>query len=67
MAQGKVLLVKHFNPGLTGQEAIEKPVRHVFLESGKGRKLFWKYGEAIRILYKRKSRGPFYHFDGETG
>lgn len=57
--EGTVSLVKHFNPGLTGQEELDKPVRHVCLESGKGRVLYEKDGEAVRILYEKKSDDRF--------
>jgi hypothetical protein len=57
--EGTVSLVKHFNPGLTGQEELDKPVRHVCLESGKGRVLYEKDGEAVRILYEKKTDDRF--------
>lgn len=56
---GTVSLVKHFSPGLIGQEPLDKPVRHVCLESKPGRVVYEKDGEPVRILYEKKSNDQF--------
>ncbi|TDE14409.1 DUF6265 family protein [Dyadobacter psychrotolerans] len=57
--KGTVSLVKHFSPGLIGQEPLDKPVRHVCLESKAGRVLYEKDGEPVRILYEKKTNDQF--------
>jgi len=44
---------------LVGQEPIDKPVRHRWIESGKGKVIFEKEGEQTRILYEKKSENEF--------
>ena len=51
---GPVALVKHFKPGLIGQEDKEKSDRYVFVEAGKDRALFEKDDASIRIIYERR-------------
>lgn len=57
--QGPVSLVKHFQSGLIGQEEIDKPIRHKWIESGRGRVVFEKEGEAVRVLYEKRSDNQF--------
>lgn len=53
---GTVSLVRHFGPGLSVQEPVDKPVRHVCLESKPGRVSYEKDGEQVRILYEKKGK-----------
>ncbi|MGV3587019.1 MAG: DUF6265 family protein [Adhaeribacter sp.] len=57
--QGLVSLVKHFSPGLIGQEEKEKQDRYNFIEASKNRAIFQKEGEALRILYEKRSDNQF--------
>lgn len=57
--QGMVSLVKHFKPGLIGQEELDKPVRYNFLESGKDRVIFEQDNQTVRVLYEKKSNDAF--------
>jgi len=57
--QGLVSLVKHFKDGLIGQEEINKPIRHKWIESSKGRVVFEKEGEAVRVLYEKRTDNSF--------
>lgn len=57
--EGLVALVRHFGPGLIGREEKDKPDRYNFLEAGNGRALFEKQGEAVRVLYERRSEDEF--------
>ncbi|WP_460942658.1 DUF6265 family protein [Spirosoma daeguense] len=54
--QGPVVLVKHFKPGLIGQEEKDKSDRYFFVESKKDYALFEKIDNSIRIIYEK--RGP---------
>lgn len=54
-----VSLVKHFKPGLVGQEEKDKQDRYVFVEAGKGRAIFRKDGASLRILYEKRSADQF--------
>ncbi|QJW91769.1 hypothetical protein HNV11_21500 [Spirosoma taeanense] len=54
--RGPVSLVKHFKPGLIGQEEKEKSDRYQFLEGSKDRALLEKEDGSIRIIYEK--RGP---------
>lgn len=54
--QGPIVLVKHFKPGLIGQEEKDKSDRYSFIEAGKNRALFEKADGTIRIIYEK--RGP---------
>ncbi|MBE9461642.1 DUF6265 family protein [Dyadobacter subterraneus] len=57
--QGPVSLVKHFASGLIGQEEIDKPVKHKWIESGTGRVVFEKEGDPVRVLYEKRSADNF--------
>ncbi|MEJ7740184.1 MAG: DUF6265 family protein [Chitinophagaceae bacterium] len=57
--QGLVSLVKHFRPGLLGVEEKDRQDRYNFLEAGTGRAVFEKQGEALRILYEKRSADQF--------
>lgn len=57
--QGPVALVKHFRPGLIGLEEKDKSDRYHFLEAGKGRAIFEKQGEDLRVLYEKRSDDQF--------
>lgn len=57
--QGLVSLVKHFKPGLVGQEEKDKQDRYNFVEAGKGRAIFQKEGASLRILYEKRSDDQF--------
>lgn len=63
--QGPVSLVKHFASGLIGQEEIDKPVKHKWIESGAGKVVFEKEGDAVRVLYERKSADQFVIYLGK--
>ena len=54
---GPVALVKHFKPGLVGQEEKDKADRYLFLEAGKNRALFEKSDGSIRIIYEKRANG----------
>lgn len=58
-AQGLVALVKHFKPGLIGLEEKDQSDRYHFLEAGKGRAIFEKQGEEVRILYEQRTDDQF--------
>lgn len=53
--QGPVVLVKHFKPGLIGQEEKDKSDRYRFIEAGPNRALFEKEDGSIRIIYEKRS------------
>jgi hypothetical protein len=57
--QGLVSLVKHFKPGLIGQEDKDNPNRYVFVEASKDRAIFQNTGGDLRILYEKRSAGQF--------
>ena len=58
--QGLISLVKHFQPGLIGQEEKDKQDRYNFVEASKGRAIFQKEGDAaLRILYEKRSDTQF--------
>ena len=57
--QGLVSLVKHFKPGLIGQEEKDKQDRYKFLETSKDRVLYEKEGEPLRIIYEKRSTNQF--------
>ncbi len=56
---GLVSLVKHFKPGLIGTEEKDKQDRYNFIEASKGRAIFEKEGEALRILYEKRADNQF--------
>ena len=53
--QGPIVLVKHFKPGLLGQEEKDQSDRYQFIEAGKDKALFEKEDGSIRILYEKRS------------
>jgi len=54
--EGPVVLVKHFKPGLIGQEEKEKSDRYRFIEAGKEKALFEKEDGSIRIIYEKRGK-----------
>jgi len=54
--QGPVVLVKHFKPGLIGQEEMDKSDRYKFIEAGKEKALFEKEDGSIRIIYEKRGK-----------
>lgn len=52
--QGPAILVKHFKPGLIGQEEKDKPDRYNLIELGKERAVFEKVGEPTRVIYEKR-------------
>lgn len=57
--KGLVSMVKHFKPGLVGLEDKDKSDRYLFVEASKDRAVFEKEGEALRILYEKRSPKQF--------
>lgn len=57
--QGLVSLVKHFKPGLLGQEEKDKQDRYNFVEATKDRAIFQKDSGSLRILYEKRSADQF--------
>jgi hypothetical protein len=57
--QGLISLVKHFKPGLLGQEEKDKQDRYTFVEASNNRAIFQKEGGGLRILYERRSADQF--------
>lgn len=57
--QGLVSLVKHFKPGLIGQEEKDSPNRYIFVEASKDRAIFQNEGGDLRILYEKRSSSQF--------
>jgi len=57
--QGLVSLVKHFRPGMLGQEEKDSPNRYVFVEASKDRAIFQNPGGDLRILYEKRSSSQF--------
>jgi hypothetical protein len=58
-AQGLVSLVKHFKPGLIGQEEKDSPNKYVFVEAAKDRAIFKTPNDDLRILYEKRSANQF--------
>jgi hypothetical protein len=56
---GLVSLVKHFKPGLLGQEEKDTPNRYNFVEASKDRAVFQSTGGDLRILYEKRSFSQF--------
>ena len=56
---GLVSLVKHFKPGLLGQEEKDKQDRYNFVEASKDRAIFQKDGGGLRILYEKRATDQF--------
>jgi hypothetical protein len=57
--QGLVSLVKHFKPGLLGQEEKDNPNKYLFVEASKNRAIFQSTGGDLRILYEKRSSTQF--------
>ena len=57
--QGLVSRVKHFKPGLLGQEEKDKFDQYNFVEAAGNRTIFQKQGEDLRILYEKRSDNQF--------
>ncbi|MCW3082334.1 DUF6265 family protein [Segetibacter sp.] len=57
--QGLVSRVKHFRPGMVGMEEKDKFDQYNFLEATKGRAVFQKEGEDLRIVYEKRSNDQF--------
>jgi hypothetical protein len=57
--QGLVSLVKHFKPGLLGQEEKDSPNKYLFVEASKNRAIFQSTGGDLRILYEKRSSTQF--------
>lgn len=53
--QGPIVLVKHFKPGLIGQEEKDKSDRYRFIDAGKNKATFEKEDGSIRIIYEKRS------------
>ena len=56
---GLVALVRHFGPGLVAWEEKENPNHYRFLQAEKGRALFEKQGEEVRVRYEKRSENEF--------
>ena len=52
--QGPIVLVKHFKPGLVGQEEKDKSDRYRFISAQKDRALFEKEDGSIQIVYEKR-------------
>ncbi len=58
--KGLVSMVKHFQPGLIGQEEKDKQDRYNFVEAGKDKAIFQKEGDpGLRISYEKRSANQF--------
>lgn len=57
--KGLVSLVKHFKPGLLGQEEKDSPNRYLFVEASKDRAIFKTPNDDLRILYEKRSSTQF--------
>ncbi|OIN60542.1 DUF6265 family protein [Arsenicibacter rosenii] len=57
--QGPVVRVRHFKPGLIAQEDKDKPDHYTFVEASKGRAVFEKTGDALRVLYEKRAADQF--------
>jgi hypothetical protein len=58
-AEGLVSLVKHFKPGLIGQEEKDNPNKYLFVEASKDRAIFKTPNDDLRILYEKRSATQF--------
>jgi Domain of unknown function (DUF6265) len=54
-ANGPIVLVKHFKPGLIALEEKEISDRYSFIEAKKGQALFEKQDGSVRIIYEKRS------------
>jgi hypothetical protein len=57
--QGLVSLVKHFKPGLLGQEEKDSPNKYIFVEASKDSAIFKTPNDDLRILYEKRSATQF--------
>ncbi|MCW3114673.1 MAG: hypothetical protein JWR18_3069 [Segetibacter sp.] len=57
--QGLVSRVKHFKPGMIGMEEKDKFDQYNFVEATKGRAIFQKEGDDLRIVYEKRSDNQF--------
>lgn len=57
--QGLISRVKHFKPGMIGMEEKDKFDQYNFVEATKGRSVFQKAGEDVRIVYEKRSDDQF--------
>lgn len=57
--QQLVSLVKHFKPGLLGQEEKDNPNKYIFVEASKDRAIFKNPNDDLRILYEKRSATQF--------
>jgi hypothetical protein len=57
--QGLVSLVKHFKPGLLGQEEKDNPNKYIFVEASTDRATFQSTDGSLRILYEKRSANQF--------
>lgn len=64
--RGPVALVKHFKPGLIGQEDKDKPDRYVFVSAEPNRALFEKDDQSLRIIYEKRTADQFVIRRGEA-
>ncbi|WP_256002560.1 DUF6265 family protein [Pedobacter deserti] len=54
-----ISMVKHFKPGLIGQEEKDKQDRYAFVEASKDRAVFQKEGGEMRVLYEKRGDKQF--------
>ena len=54
--RGPLALVKHFKPGLIGQEEKDKQDRYTFIEARKDYALYEKEDGSIRIIYEKRAK-----------
>ena len=54
-ADGPIVLVKHFKPGLIAVEEKEISDRYKFIEAKKGQALFEKQAGSVRIIYEKRA------------
>lgn len=57
--QGLVSRVKHFKPGMIGQEEKDNSDKYNFVEATKDKVVFQKEGEDLRIIYERRNSNQF--------
>jgi hypothetical protein len=57
--KGLVSLVKHFRPGLLGEEEKDSPNKYVFVEASKNRAIFESVNGDLRVLYEKRSATQF--------
>ncbi|MCW3105834.1 MAG: hypothetical protein JWQ09_340 [Segetibacter sp.] len=57
--QGFVSRVKHFKPGMLGQEEKDKSDQYTFIEAANGRVVLEKEGGEMRIVYEKRGNNQF--------